>query len=327
MQRLRRWVWNRWALTAGMTAAMLAVWPVTWSWLLKDPDALSLTPSTPAAAPPRLLTVKRSTSPNANLAARVARATAVESTSPVFGRSDPGSDSDPLAPTRDKDAPPGPSTVRRLDESPASEADAPRPLNPALPPASPLPPATPLPNSATPGVSHVPVPPAGPTLGGTTLGGTTFADTTPDSGIDFAGDESHSLLCRWGTVEAADAVRIEAELLRRGYTRADLELGRFLATADADTRVQLVGALPRMRGIDAGRWLTWLAQDDDVDVRRKALTLLATTADDRLIAKVLARAGQDADPAIRQLAERIADERGKRAREERSRERTADLPQ
>jgi hypothetical protein len=49
--------------------------------------------------------------------------------------------------------------------------------------------------------------------------------------------------------------------------------------------------------------------------------------DDRLIADALVHARQDVDPAIRQLAERIADERGNRARDKRSRQGPAALPQ
>ena len=100
-----------------------------------------------------------------------------------------------------------------------------------------------------------------------------------------------------------------AELLRRGLTEVDLELGRRLFDPDPEVRRQLVRALPALQSVDAAPWLLQLCQDEDPEVRMAALTMTGTTADPRLLEQVEALARQDPDSRIRELAEQLAGQR------------------
>jgi hypothetical protein len=100
-----------------------------------------------------------------------------------------------------------------------------------------------------------------------------------------------------------------AELLRRGLTEVDLELGRRLFDPDPEVRRQLVRALPALQSVDAAPWLLQLCQDEDPEVRMAALAMTGTTADPRLLDQVEALARQDPDSRIRELAEQLAQQR------------------
>jgi HEAT repeat protein len=100
-----------------------------------------------------------------------------------------------------------------------------------------------------------------------------------------------------------------AELLRRGLTEVDLELGRRLFDPDPEVRRQLVRALPALQSVDAAPWLLQLCQDEDPEVRMAALAMTGTTADPRLLDQVEALARQDPDGRIRDLAEQLAQQR------------------
>ncbi len=99
------------------------------------------------------------------------------------------------------------------------------------------------------------------------------------------------------------------ELRRRGYSEVDLELARQLYSPDAETRKQLARTVPRLESVDASRWLMWLALDPEPEVRRAAITTLATTGDPGLLERVEAMVAKDTDPQIQALAGQIAKQR------------------
>jgi hypothetical protein len=112
-------------------------------------------------------------------------------------------------------------------------------------------------------------------------------------------------------LRAADprAAAARAELLRRGLTEVDLELGRRLFDPDPEVRRQLVRALPALQSVDVAPWLLRLCQDEDPEVRAAAMALAGTTADPRLLEQVEALARQDSDDRIRDLADQLATQR------------------
>ena len=99
------------------------------------------------------------------------------------------------------------------------------------------------------------------------------------------------------------------ELLRRGFSEVDLELARQLFSPDVAARKQLALAVPRLASVDAAKWLMWLAADPQPEVRRAAITTLATTGDPGLLDRVQALARKDSDEQIQALADQIAKQR------------------
>ena len=80
------------------------------------------------------------------------------------------------------------------------------------------------------------------------------------------------------------------ELHWRGFSEVDLELARQLFSPDIEVRKQLAAAVPRLASVDASRWLLWLAADPQPEVRRAAISTLATTGDPALLDRVEAMA-------------------------------------
>ncbi len=109
-----------------------------------------------------------------------------------------------------------------------------------------------------------------------------------------------------GETQRADSRR---ELLRRGFSEVDLELARQLFSPDIAARKQLAMAVPRLASVDAARWLMWLAADPQPEVRRAAITTLATTGDPGLLERVEDMARKDSDEQVQALADQIAKQR------------------
>jgi hypothetical protein len=104
---------------------------------------------------------------------------------------------------------------------------------------------------------------------------------------------------------------LEAELMRRGLSSAEIGLGRRMFDVDPAVRIKLVAELPGTPGIDASEWLLQCCKDEDAEVRLAAFSLLATSRNPLLLQKVKGLAQNDSDPRIQRQAEKMAEE-GKR---------------
>lgn len=98
---------------------------------------------------------------------------------------------------------------------------------------------------------------------------------------------------------ARDALR------RRGFTPRHLELVMHLTDPDARVRASWARRLTSMSGVDAQRWLMWLSEDADAEVRRTAIGLLATTEDVEVLQRLADRATRDTNWRIRRQGEQI----------------------
>lgn len=105
------------------------------------------------------------------------------------------------------------------------------------------------------------------------------------------------------------AAAAEAELTRRGFAHRQIEVGKHLTSDDAEERRRWAEALPGMRGIDVKYWLLVLSRDPSTEVRRVAVTLMATSQDPQMLARVEEVASSDADAALREQAARAAGEK------------------
>jgi hypothetical protein len=117
------------------------------------------------------------------------------------------------------------------------------------------------------------------------------------------------LLRQLRAVDPQTVAAARTELVRRGLSEVDLELGRRLFDPDPEVRRQLVRALPNMQSVDAASWLLRLCRDEDPEVRMAAVTLMGTTGDLRLLEQLEAMIEHDPDARIRELAEQIAQQR------------------
>jgi hypothetical protein len=98
-----------------------------------------------------------------------------------------------------------------------------------------------------------------------------------------------------------------AELHRRGFRPAEVELGRQFADAEPAERVRLAESLPLQSGIDVRPWLVHLADDEDPLVRLAVVTIMATTNDPQMLARLRQIAISDADEAVRFRARKLTD--------------------
>ena len=92
------------------------------------------------------------------------------------------------------------------------------------------------------------------------------------------------------------------ELRRRGFDTASIELAEHLSSSDVKERLQWTSALPQIPKIDARAWLTWMTEDTNAEVRRTAVTLLATSLDEPTLTLLRRLEVRDPDPSVRRLA-------------------------
>jgi hypothetical protein len=136
-------------------------------------------------------------------------------------------------------------------------------------------------------------------------------ETEPKGSVETAsaleeieGLQRQNSLELFAQLKSGDAEAAEAELTRRGYTYRQIEVGKHLASKDPEERRRWTEALPGMRGINTKDWLLLLSRDENAEVRRAAVTLMATSQDPEMLARVEEVARIDPDSAIRQQAAR-----------------------
>ena len=128
----------------------------------------------------------------------------------------------------------------------------------------------------------------------------------PEADAEMAAATTIDVMYRLHSDSPAAVERAKRELQRRGFSSLHLELARRLTHPANDVRRELVRALPGLQSVDATPWLLWLAQDGDREVRRQAISLLATATDPRLLQKVVELADQDTDPRIREQGRQLS---------------------
>lgn len=94
------------------------------------------------------------------------------------------------------------------------------------------------------------------------------------------------------------------ELREAGLDETHLRIAEGVINLDPAVRREALEAFGAMANFDTRPWLVWLSQDDDADVRRTAITLMATSGDPKLQKRVQAAADSDPDPRVREQARR-----------------------
>jgi hypothetical protein len=106
-------------------------------------------------------------------------------------------------------------------------------------------------------------------------------------------------------VRANDATVAKAareELKRLGVDERQLNLAHGAIDSDPRVRTEVVEALPLVGSVDTRGWLLWFSHDRDAEVRRAAISLLATSSDPELKKRVRQAAQSDPDPRVREQA-------------------------
>jgi hypothetical protein len=85
----------------------------------------------------------------------------------------------------------------------------------------------------------------------------------------------------------------------------EIAVAEQFATADANVRRRLAESLAGLRGIDAKPWLIWLSHDIKAEVRLAALTVMATSGETEMLARVAELASVDSDPQVQQQAAKV----------------------
>jgi hypothetical protein len=117
--------------------------------------------------------------------------------------------------------------------------------------------------------------------------------------------ETLELLRQLGKVDEERDAILTAELIRRGLSAAELELGRRMFDPDPRVRLKFVAELPGTPEIDVSEWLFQSCKDEDAEVRLASFSLLATTRNPILLQKVKALAQSDSDPRIQRQADKM----------------------
>ena len=86
----------------------------------------------------------------------------------------------------------------------------------------------------------------------------------------------------------------DQELRRRGMDESELALAARLADPDVRIRVGLLNELSRGTEHDPRRWLLWLAEDAEPEVRRRAISVLGTMQDSEIRKQLNQQLAQDA---------------------------------
>jgi hypothetical protein len=121
-----------------------------------------------------------------------------------------------------------------------------------------------------------------------------------------AASDALEVMRRLRSADPAESAQAREELLRRGLSDLQIELGGRLFDPDPAVRRRLVRVLPEIHSIDTTSWLLELCRDEDPQVRLEAFTLLATVSDPQILRQLAEIARQDPDPNLRRQAERLA---------------------
>ncbi len=123
--------------------------------------------------------------------------------------------------------------------------------------------------------------------------------------VMLAAKDALDLLQELNDNNETKATQAEAELIRRGFTAAQLAVVGRLFDPNPAIRKELVRQLPNLEDINTVPWLLRLARDQDVEVRLAAITVLATSSDPAVLDQLEAIIQSDSDSTVRRIADRI----------------------
>lgn len=113
------------------------------------------------------------------------------------------------------------------------------------------------------------------------------------------GDQpDQTLLEMLSSPDAETVLQATSELERRGYDRQTITLAEHLLDPSADVRLAMIQRLPQLPITQLRPWLLRLSRDEDVRVRRAAVSRIATTNDPELRRRLREMEATENDPII-----------------------------
>lgn len=121
-------------------------------------------------------------------------------------------------------------------------------------------------------------------------------------GQQHSAGESLQAVDEWSLMQRLrnpDEARVaEAELRSRGHNARTLALARSLTNADPQVRIELAEKLPQIDGIDPQPWLLQLSRDENAEVRRAAVTVIASSNDASVTRWLAELRDAESDPRV-----------------------------
>lgn len=115
-----------------------------------------------------------------------------------------------------------------------------------------------------------------------------------------------SAICDLCSGDLASVATVRIRLENLGLTPTEIAIAEQFASSDADVRRRLAESLAGVGGVDAKPWLIWLSHDVNPQVRLAALTIMATSGEPEMLARVAQLARVDRDPEVQRQAAKVA---------------------
>ncbi len=124
-----------------------------------------------------------------------------------------------------------------------------------------------------------------------------------DSPMETLDDRS---VIHWlGSPHQALRDKAKLELIRRGFDGNQITIATRIASADVPTRLELVEAIARTESIDPRPWLLMLLDDENRDVKLRAISVLATMDDPEVGRELRMRVVDQSDPIVAARLRRV----------------------
>lgn len=123
-------------------------------------------------------------------------------------------------------------------------------------------------------------------------------EATTLSDNPLAAYDTRSVIDFVGSVQPALHQAAEEELRKRNFSDDELELATRLTSPSAQVRLAMVEELPSRADVDPRRWLIWLANDPERDVRLQAISRLGTMDDPEVREALRKRLHEERDPTV-----------------------------
>lgn len=117
------------------------------------------------------------------------------------------------------------------------------------------------------------------------------------------------LMMLLGNTRDFEAALIRDVARNRGLWEMELALAPKLGSTQTTERLEILQQLSLLPARHARRWLRWLLEDEEADVRLQALAMMATTGDPQIESLARQRLLKDRDPRVVELATQIINRR------------------
>lgn len=101
------------------------------------------------------------------------------------------------------------------------------------------------------------------------------------------------------------ADKAKLELIRRGYDGGQIALAKQITGDDVQTRLELVPVIAASKTIDPVPWLVMLLDDENREVRLRAISVLATMDDPAMTGKLRMKLVDETDPVVTARLKRL----------------------